>query len=160
MLFICLCLVFSLPCVTLIGEFIGEHFYGIFMFILALNVFENIFKTTRENTQNKTTVTYQLFATIHHFSFESVCKSLNSFTLNALYLLLKEQCWTISERFRDKSEIAPLNFIVQCWVLNSCVLQLCYFVRKVYSDLKIFWFISWTHHIYYIYIKIHYKIMA
>ena len=142
MLFICLCLVFSLPCVTLIGEFIGEHFYGIFMFILALNVFENIFKTSLENTQSKTTVIYLLFAAICHFSFESVCKSPNSLALNASYLLLKEQCWGISENFRDKSEIASLNFIVLCWVLDSCGLQLCYFVHKVYSDLKMFWFIS------------------
>ena len=87
LLFIFLCLVFTLPCVTLLGQLIERHFHGIFTFILALNVFESNFKTSLENTQNKTTAIYLLFATIHYFSFESVCKSPNSIALNAWYLL-------------------------------------------------------------------------
>ena len=50
LLFVCLCLVFSLPGV--IGQFIERNLHGIFTFILALNVFENIFKTSLENAQN------------------------------------------------------------------------------------------------------------
>ena len=51
--FFCLCSVFSLPCVTLLGQFIEQYFYGIFFFNLALNVVENIFKTSLKNAQNK-----------------------------------------------------------------------------------------------------------
>ena len=87
LLFICLCLVFSLPCVTLLGQFIEPCFYGIFTFILVLNIFKNIFEISLKNTQNKTTVIYLLFATIRYFWFASVCKSRNFLALNASYLL-------------------------------------------------------------------------
>ena len=70
-----------------LGQFIERYFYGTFTFIVAMNVFENIFKTNLENTQNKTNVICLLFATIRYFSLESVCKSLNFLALNASYLL-------------------------------------------------------------------------
>ena len=46
-------MVFSLPCVTVLSQFIEWYFNVIFTFILALHVFENIFETSLKNTQNK-----------------------------------------------------------------------------------------------------------
>ena len=110
----------------------------------TLNFFENVFKTSLENTQNKTTVIYQLFATICFFSFASVFKSPNFLAWNPRIYYRKNSAETDNKKFRDKSEIAPLNFIVLVSVLDSCVLQLCYFVHKVYSHLKIFDFSGHT----------------
>ena len=52
-----------------------------------------------------------------------------------------------NEEFRHKSEIAHLNFVVLSYMLlvgwlDGCVLQLCYFVLKIYSHLKIIQLIS------------------
>ena len=52
-----------------------------------------------------------------------------------------------NEEFRHKSEIAHLNFVVLSYMLlvgwlDGCVLQLCYFVHKIYSHLKIIQLIS------------------
>ena len=55
--------------------------------VITLNVFENIFETSLENTQNKTTVIYLLFATIRYFWSASVYKSPNFSALNVSYLL-------------------------------------------------------------------------
>ena len=134
LLFICLCLVFSLLCVTLLGQFIERYFYGIFTFILALNVFENIFEASLKNTQNKTTVIYLLFATICYFSFASVCKSPNFLALNALlvFTVVKNSAETVSEEFRDKSEIAPWNFVVLRYMLRFG--QLCFTIVLLCSQ--------------------------
>ena len=49
LLFICICLVFSLQRVILLDQFIEHYLYGSFIFILALNVCENISETSLKN---------------------------------------------------------------------------------------------------------------
>ena len=126
------------------------------MLILALNVFQVIFKTSLENTQNKTTVIYLLFAAICYFSIKSVWitkfLSIKCLVFTTIRAVLKCQ-WKIQRQIQNCSleyYSSMLSFGQLCFtVVLFCLVAFILFisVALVYILLKIFWLISRRHHI-------------
>ena len=101
------------------------------MFILALNVFESIFENSVENTQNKP---HCHPSVVCNNSLFLMCVSLQITEILSIKCLVFTVLRPVLKPSVQNSKFCSSTLYVL--FMDTCGLQLCYFVHKVYNHLR------------------------